>query len=244
MAVNLAPPDPAALHAGGGPGARRGDGRHQEAGAQGPARHAACRPARRSPACSRRTASARRRCSCASNISKSKVAALVVNTGNANAGTGDDGLARARKVCDALARLSDCEPAQVLPFSTGVIMEPLPVERIVAGLPQALQAKSDWLSAAEAIMTTDTVPKACSTKVKLSSGEATVTGHRQGRGHDPARHGDHARLRRYRRDGGAAGAAAHRAQRRGPVLQLHHGRWRYLDQRLLRPDGDRCGARG
>jgi glutamate N-acetyltransferase/amino-acid N-acetyltransferase len=113
---------------------------------------------------------------------KNEVRALVVNTGNANAGTGDDGLQRALEVCRALARLIDCEPGQVLPFSTGVIMEPLPVGRIVAGLPQALQAKSDWLSAAEAIMTTDTVPKACSTKVKLSSGEAAVTGIAKGAG--------------------------------------------------------------
>jgi glutamate N-acetyltransferase/amino-acid N-acetyltransferase len=110
------------------------------------------------------------------------IAALVVNTGNANAGTGEDGLKRALKVCDALAELIECEPGQVLPFSTGVIMEPLPVERIVAGLPQALQAQSDWLCAAQAIMTTDTVPKAYSTKVKLSSGEAVVTGIAKGAG--------------------------------------------------------------
>src|SRR5918996_6385299 len=85
---------------------------------------------------------------------KNPVRALVVNTGNANAGTGVDGLERARQVCDALARLVKCKREQVLPFSTGVIMEPLPVERIVAGLPQAAEAKSDWRSAAEAIMTT------------------------------------------------------------------------------------------
>jgi glutamate N-acetyltransferase/amino-acid N-acetyltransferase len=115
-------------------------------------------------------------------VAQAGIAALVINTGNANAGTGDDGLKRALKVCDALADLIDCEPGQVLPFSTGVIMEPLPVERIVAGLPQALQHKSDWLSAAEAIMTTDTVPKAFSRKVKLSSGEAVVTGIAKGAG--------------------------------------------------------------
>ena len=67
---------------------------------------------------------------------------------------------RAREVCEALAGHVGCHPEQVLPFSTGVIMEPLPSERIVAALPKALLAKSDWLSAAEAIMTTDTVPKA------------------------------------------------------------------------------------
>jgi glutamate N-acetyltransferase/amino-acid N-acetyltransferase len=70
----------------------------------------------------------------------------------------------------------------VLPFSTGVIMEPLPVERIAAGLPQALQATSDWFSAAEAIMTTDTVPKAFSRKIRMSTGEATVTGIAKGAG--------------------------------------------------------------
>jgi glutamate N-acetyltransferase/amino-acid N-acetyltransferase len=110
------------------------------------------------------------------------IAALVINTGNANAGTGDDGIKRALRVCDALADLIDCQPGQVLPFSTGVIMEPLPVDRIVAGLPQALANPSDWLSAAEAIMTTDTVPKAFSRKIRLSSGEAIVTGIAKGAG--------------------------------------------------------------
>jgi glutamate N-acetyltransferase/amino-acid N-acetyltransferase len=115
-------------------------------------------------------------------VKKTKIRSLVVNTGNANAGTGDDGIKRALRVCDSLADLIDCEPGQVLPFSTGVIMEPLPVERIVAGLPQALANRSDWFSAAEAIMTTDTVPKAFSRKVRLSSGEAVVTGIAKGAG--------------------------------------------------------------
>ncbi|HLS86019.1 MAG TPA: bifunctional glutamate N-acetyltransferase/amino-acid acetyltransferase ArgJ [Burkholderiales bacterium] len=110
------------------------------------------------------------------------IAALVVNTGNANAGTGADGMRRAKAVCAALARLLGCKASQVLPFSTGVIMEPLPSERIVAALPAALDAESDWLSAAESIMTTDTVPKAASTRVRLSTGEATVTGIAKGAG--------------------------------------------------------------
>jgi glutamate N-acetyltransferase / amino-acid N-acetyltransferase len=118
---------------------------------------------------------------CKENL-KNKIRALVVNTGNANAGTGEDGLKRALKVCEALAQRLGCEPKQVLPFSTGVIMEPLPAERIVAGLPQALAAPSDWLSAAEAIMTTDTVPKAFSKKTRLSAGEVTVTGIAKGAG--------------------------------------------------------------
>jgi glutamate N-acetyltransferase / amino-acid N-acetyltransferase len=113
---------------------------------------------------------------------KSRVRALVVNTGNANAGTGADGLRRARRVCEALAQLAKCKTEQVVPFSTGVIMEPLPVERIVAGLPQAYDAQTDWLSAAEAIMTTDTVPKAFSAKIRLSSGQATLTGIAKGAG--------------------------------------------------------------
>lgn len=112
------------------------------------------------------------------------VRALVVNTGNANAGTGKDGLARAKRVCAATAAALGCSGEQVLPFSTGVIMEPLPAERIVAGLPAAVAglAARNWMSAAEAIMTTDTVPKAFSRRVRLSSGEATVTGIAKGAG--------------------------------------------------------------
>jgi len=80
------------------------------------------------------------------------------------------------QVCDALAHHLGCEPREILPFSTGVIMEPLPAERITAALPKALLDKGNWLSAAEAIMTTDTLPKASSRKLRLSTGEATVTG--------------------------------------------------------------------
>jgi len=112
------------------------------------------------------------------------VRALVVNTGNANAGTGRDGLARALAVCKAVAAGLDCRPQQVLPFSTGVIMEPLPTERIVTGVRAALRdlRADNWASAAEAIMTTDTVPKAFSRKARLSAGEATVTGIAKGSG--------------------------------------------------------------
>ena len=82
------------------------------------------------------------------------IRALVINTGNANAGTGADGVARARRTCEAAAGLLGLQPRQVLPFSTGVIMEPLPVERLVAGLPQAVArlAAEHWLDAAESIM--------------------------------------------------------------------------------------------
>ena len=113
---------------------------------------------------------------------KNEIKALVVNTGNANAGTGDDGVKRAAQVCEALAGHIGCEPDEVLPFSTGVIMEPLPAERIIAALPRALLDKGDWLSAAEAIMTTDTVPKAFSKRIRLSRGEARVTGIAKGAG--------------------------------------------------------------
>jgi glutamate N-acetyltransferase/amino-acid N-acetyltransferase len=118
---------------------------------------------------------------CKKNI-RNEVKALVINTGNANAGTGEDGVKRAAQVCEAIAGHLGCEADEVLPFSTGVIMEPLPAERIIAALPRALLDKGDWLSAAEAIMTTDTVPKAFSKRIRLSSGEAHVTGIAKGAG--------------------------------------------------------------
>jgi len=112
------------------------------------------------------------------------IRALVINTGNANAGTGDDGLVRARTACIALAQQLDLAPEQVLPFSTGVIMETLPVERIVAGLPAALAdaAPDHWLAAAEGIMTTDTLPKAASRRVTVAGKTVTVTGIAKGAG--------------------------------------------------------------
>ena len=111
---------------------------------------------------------------------KNPVRALVVNTGNANAGTGKDGLRRALEVCKAVSGRIRARPDQVLPFSTGVIMEPLAADRIVAALPGLRDG--DWLDAAEAIMTTDTVPKAVSRKIGLSGGEATITGIAKGAG--------------------------------------------------------------
>ena len=112
------------------------------------------------------------------------VRALVVNTGNANAGTGADGLARARRTCTALAGLMGLQDREVLPFSTGVIMETLPVERIEAGLPQALASLDGnaWALAAEGIMTTDTVPKAASLQVSIGGRMVTVTGISKGAG--------------------------------------------------------------
>ncbi|MBO9646587.1 MAG: bifunctional glutamate N-acetyltransferase/amino-acid acetyltransferase ArgJ [Pseudacidovorax sp.] len=112
------------------------------------------------------------------------VRALVINTGNANAGTGEDGLVRARSTCIALARLLEVAPEQILPFSTGVIMETLPNDRIAAGLPAALDDASDahWGRAAEGIMTTDTVPKAFSRQVALGGATVTITGISKGAG--------------------------------------------------------------
>ena len=112
------------------------------------------------------------------------VRALVINTGVANAGTGAEGLARARQTCADAAQLLGCNASQVLPFSTGVIMEPLPVDRIVAGLPQCIAAlKADaWADAAAAIMTTDTVPKAVSRQFSIGGATVTVTGISKGAG--------------------------------------------------------------
>ena len=112
------------------------------------------------------------------------IRAILVNTGTANAGTGEDGLARARSTCVALASHLGVKPDQVLPFSTGVIMETLPNDRIEAGLPAALadQDADHWAQAAEAIMTTDTLPKAASVQVQIGGKTVTVTGISKGAG--------------------------------------------------------------
>ena len=112
------------------------------------------------------------------------VRALLVNTGCANAGTGREGIAAARQTCSDLARLLECSASQVLPFSTGVIMEPLPVDRVAAGLPACIAALrgDNWLAAAQAIMTTDTLPKAASRRIKLNGTEVTITGIAKGAG--------------------------------------------------------------
>ena len=112
------------------------------------------------------------------------IRAMVINTGNANAGTGAPGLAHARQTCEAMASLLNCQPTQVLPFSTGVIMEPLPVDRIVAGLPAAIAdaVATNWAKAAEGIMTTDTVPKAASAQVQIGGKTVNITGISKGAG--------------------------------------------------------------
>ncbi|WP_288253143.1 bifunctional glutamate N-acetyltransferase/amino-acid acetyltransferase ArgJ [uncultured Hydrogenophaga sp.] len=118
------------------------------------------------------------------------VRALVINTGNANAGTGESGLADARQTCTALARSLGLHHEQVLPFSTGVIMEPLPMDRLLGGLPAALTSAAtaqhdsgaQWLAVAQGIMTTDTVPKAASVSFELEGRTVRATGIAKGAG--------------------------------------------------------------
>ncbi|MET0322626.1 MAG: bifunctional glutamate N-acetyltransferase/amino-acid acetyltransferase ArgJ [Duganella sp.] len=112
------------------------------------------------------------------------IVALLVNTGNANAGTGELGLSLANETCAALAAQLGCDASQILPFSTGVILEPLPAAKVIAGLPQAvagLQA-DNWYNAAEAIMTTDTQPKAGSRTVTIGGHTVTLSGISKGAG--------------------------------------------------------------
>ena len=113
---------------------------------------------------------------CKQHLASGSVRALLVNTGNANAGTGEEGLRRARASCDAAAALMGIKNTQVLPLSTGVIMEQLPIERLQSALPAVVAGlgQSDWLAAAKAIMTTDTQPKAFSAQVVLGSASAPV----------------------------------------------------------------------
>ena len=122
---------------------------------------------------------------CRTHLARSSAArALLINTGNANAGTGNDGLVRAFSTCVALAQQLDVAPERILPFSTGVIMETLPNERIEAALPEALASRraDQWALAAQAIMTTDTVPKAASRQLSIGGRTVTVTGVSKGAG--------------------------------------------------------------
>ncbi len=121
---------------------------------------------------------------CRQHLVSGDIRALLVNTGNANAGTGEAGLAHARRSCEAVARAMGCNAAQVLPFSTGVILEPLPVDKIIAALPEA-EADLDpghWFDAAHAIMTTDIVAKAVSRQVQIDGKTVTITGMAKGSG--------------------------------------------------------------
>ena len=120
----------------------------------------------------------------AQNGRNGEIRALVVNTGNANAGTGESGMKHALETCAALAKDLHLHPEQVLPFSTGVILEPLPVEKIIYALPKAIANldADNWLDAAQAIMTTDTQPKAASVTVSTPAGLVTITGISKGAG--------------------------------------------------------------
>jgi glutamate N-acetyltransferase/amino-acid N-acetyltransferase len=113
-----------------------------------------------------------------------QVRALIINTGNANAGTGEPGYQHAIQTCDELAQLMGLKREQVLPFSTGVILEPLPVQKVIAAMPQAISRldADNWFNAAESIMTTDTQPKACSKKVEINGQVITLTGISKGAG--------------------------------------------------------------
>ncbi|MBP6771247.1 MAG: bifunctional glutamate N-acetyltransferase/amino-acid acetyltransferase ArgJ, partial [Reyranella sp.] len=185
MPVNLQAPDPAALHP--VPGVRLGTAM---AGVRKAGRRDVALIELAAGANVAAVFTQNRFCAAPVQICRSHLAAgggiraLLVNTGNANAGTGEEGLARALACCEALAELLDVSPRQVLPFSTGVIMEPLPHERVIAGLPAALAdlAPGRWAEAAEAIMTTDTVPKAASRKLRIDGREVAVTGIAKGAG--------------------------------------------------------------
>ncbi len=122
---------------------------------------------------------------CRSHLAVTKdIRAVVVNTGIANAGTGQRGIRDAEETCQAVAEMFNCQPEQVLPFSTGVIMEQLPMTSLLAGIPHAAEdmSRNNWLDAATAIMTTDTTPKCISKKVQLDDGEITITGISKGAG--------------------------------------------------------------
>ena len=185
MPVNLTPPNPAALHA--VPGVRIGVA---EAGVRKANRKDLTVVLIDEGAAVGGVFTQNRFCAapvqvCREHLAKGYgIRAMLINTGNANAGTGQDGLARTHQSCVALARELDIAPEQILPFSTGVIMEPLPVDRIEAGLPAALAdaAPNHWARAAEGIMTTDTVPKAFSQQLQIGGATVTVTGISKGAG--------------------------------------------------------------
>ena len=121
---------------------------------------------------------------CKQHLAAGDIRALLINTGNANAGTGEEGLRRARRTCEAVAQLMGCAAENVLPFSTGVILEPLPVDKILPALPAARAdlAPDHWSEAAHAIMTTDIVAKGVSRRIQLGGSAVTVTGIAKGSG--------------------------------------------------------------
>jgi glutamate N-acetyltransferase/amino-acid N-acetyltransferase len=187
MAVNLHVPDPASLHA--VAGVRLGTAR---AGIRKPGRRDVLVIELAPGAAAAGVFTRNRFCAAPVQVCREHLAgegggrirALVVNTGCANAGTGQPGLADARATCEALAARLGCDAAQILPFSTGVILELLPMERLVAGLDPAVAdlAPAQWAQAAEAIMTTDTLPKAASRRASIGGVPVAVTGIAKGAG--------------------------------------------------------------
>jgi glutamate N-acetyltransferase/amino-acid N-acetyltransferase len=186
MPVNLAPPDPGSLHEVGGV-------------ELGTARAGIRKPGRRDLLIVRLAAGTavagvytrNRFCAAPVVLCRDHLAAtggaaraVVVNTGCANAGTGEPGLVSARAVCESVAQAIGCRADEVLPMSTGVILEHLPVERVRAGIEPAVAdlAPSNWAAAAEAIMTTDTLPKASSRRIEIGGKAVTVTGIAKGAG--------------------------------------------------------------
>ena len=121
---------------------------------------------------------------CREHLASTSPHYLLINTGNANAGTGDEGLQDARTCCETMAKAGGCSADEVLPFSTGVIGEPLPVEKIAAGIPDAIKAMGadEWEQAAHGIMTTDTAPKGASTQIEIDGKVVTITGIAKGSG--------------------------------------------------------------
>ena len=121
---------------------------------------------------------------CKAHLASGEIRALAINTGVANAGTGETGLANARTTCEAVGRALGVAPGQVLPFSTGVILEHLPIDRLTAGIPGAVaDLRADgWFDAAHAIMTTDTVPKGASRRIRIEDRDVTLTGISKGAG--------------------------------------------------------------
>ena len=169
-----------------------------------------------------------------------EIRAFLTNAGNANCGTGESGVRAAEASCVAVARALGCRPEEVLPFSTGVILEPLPVERIEAALPDcvATLAADNWLEAARAIMTTDTVPKGASRMVEVDGQRVTVTGIAKGVGMLAP---DMATMLAYIATDAAVGQmalGAACARSRGTLVQPSDCRRRYLDQRFVHAGRD------
>jgi glutamate N-acetyltransferase/amino-acid N-acetyltransferase len=118
------------------------------------------------------------------HLSKSKPRYCLINAGNANAGTGEDGLSNSKAICRELAKITNCNENEILPFSTGVIGEDLPVEKINKVLPQLVKNLSEdcWVNVAKSIMTTDTIPKAVSSQISIANSTVSITGIAKGAG--------------------------------------------------------------